>query len=222
MANYESIIYHVRTLSLLRFFDKGASTAQILNYFHPILIFSVMQILSQIDQKNSKKNPMLNTHLQNMILNIFLELKIFNRESFDEILEKVKIPENLKNDEQLTKPEFLYNTIADFELKTLEKVISRKEKIRQNFKKSQKKSNENFNIEDIISKNNLEYQTEYFVDIFPVDVFIPEPNKNENFENFDQKPSDPLLIEIQGDQHFDQVTGKLDLRTERKLEILKT
>jgi O-methyltransferase involved in polyketide biosynthesis len=60
-AYYESIIYHMRTLTMLRYFNEGAQTEQAIQYFLPILKFSIEQILTQIEDRGSAQS--LDIHL---------------------------------------------------------------------------------------------------------------------------------------------------------------
>lgn len=221
VRHYQSLIYHIRTLTLLDFFNQGEQTEKVLEYFYPILRYAVSQILAQCDT-GAVQNSI---HIQNMVVNILLELKINNFERFEQILNEVPLSEELSSKlDPSNKAVSIYELIKQKELGTLEKGIQKKEAIRNKFKASKQSSasNPQFNVEDILSRTGLSFQTEHFVEIFPVDIHISDTETIPEIQEVMIGNGKGLLIEIQGDQHFDKTTGLLNLKSEKKLNLLKS
>lgn len=199
----EGCLFHLRTLSMLGYFQSGAPTEQYIDDFIFVLKLAVEVTLLQ-PEKEVKKDP-----IRTSLIEILQNLKLFNEKKFNLVLGSI--------DPALTS-EQIYDKIKELELTYQKKVLEEK-----NQKRIQKRNQEQqqrapfFNIEELLTAENLTFEKDHFIDINRVDYYI----SSFKAEEIGIPSGDSLIIEIFGDQNFNSITNTLNLKTESKMATLK-
>lgn len=169
-----------------------------------------------------------------MITTLIVDLSILNPSYLEALLESVNLSVlGYEFSGTHEKPKFqqFVSWLVDQELMTLKKSIQdldRNKNESRNLKKSSStKHAKLLDIEDIFERNQLSFDREFFVQIYPADFRVNLQNRPDLAKLFSDEPENPqneslgILVEIQGDQHFDSLSGKLNIRQQHKLRLLK-
>lgn len=206
----EKILQLIRTLAMLQYYQKGSKTQNMLGYLYiQFLTKSFKNIRNRSDDATLE-------YQRTLILEILQEVKIQYEEKCSKIL---------NGHYQVFNPhpiEELYSQIKEAEQNHLTKTLNQIKQARSKYRAQIQESElrylyPQFTIEDILLTQNLDFVTEYIIDINIVDIYIPSFNS----EEFGLPSGDKFAIKVLKDEHYCKLAKRPNLDAESKMTLLK-